>query len=103
MAPQKLEAALLSCPEVADCAVFGVPDAVSGKLPHAIIVPKTNNVDSNVFLRFFRGRFLCLSPNTLKVGAINDVSAYVPTVLRCVLRLLVQSILIWGLLYGSWW
>ncbi|CAN8006014.1 unnamed protein product, partial [Ixodes hexagonus] len=38
--PADVEAMLLRCPEVADCAVVGLPDPVAHQLPHAVIVPK---------------------------------------------------------------
>ena len=38
MAPAELEAHLLSHPDVADCAVVGVPDEIAGEVPKAIIV-----------------------------------------------------------------
>ena len=41
VAPGELEAALLEHPDVADCAVFGVPDGPRGQAPHAAIVGRT--------------------------------------------------------------
>jgi long-chain acyl-CoA synthetase len=39
IAPAELEALLLESPEVADCAVIGVPDADAGEVPRAFVVP----------------------------------------------------------------
>lgn len=38
MAPAELEAHLLAHPDVADCAVVGIPDDTAGEVPKAIIV-----------------------------------------------------------------
>ena len=40
MAPAELEGLLLGHPQVADCAVVGVPDIEAGELPRAYIVLK---------------------------------------------------------------
>lgn len=41
--PPKVEAALLQCAHVKDCAVVGLPHLQAGQVPHAIIVPKSNS------------------------------------------------------------
>jgi long-chain acyl-CoA synthetase len=41
IAPADLEAVLVQHPDVADCAVVGVPDAECGELPKAFVVPRT--------------------------------------------------------------
>ncbi|MCX7096734.1 MAG: amino acid adenylation domain-containing protein [Methylococcales bacterium] len=38
--PSEIEAVLLSCPEVANCAVIGIPDSTSGQRPAAVVVLK---------------------------------------------------------------
>ncbi|XP_077546647.1 uncharacterized protein LOC144159190 isoform X2 [Haemaphysalis longicornis] len=40
IAPSKIEAVLLNCPEVQDCALVGLPSPEVGELPHAVVVPK---------------------------------------------------------------
>jgi acyl-CoA synthetase (AMP-forming)/AMP-acid ligase II len=40
VSPVELEAALLEHPAVADVAVVGIPDAVAGEVPRAIVVKK---------------------------------------------------------------
>lgn len=40
VAPAELEEILRAHPHVADAAVVGVPDTISGELPRAFIVPK---------------------------------------------------------------
>ncbi len=43
--PAELEAILIAHPEVADCAVIGVPDDEAGELPKAYVVPAGENLD----------------------------------------------------------
>ena len=43
MAPAELEDVLMHCPGVADAAVVGVPDPVSGELPKAFIVKESHS------------------------------------------------------------
>ena len=40
IAPAELEAALLEHPDIADCAVIGVPDDEAGEVPRAFVVPR---------------------------------------------------------------
>ncbi|XP_041981331.1 4-coumarate--CoA ligase 1-like [Aricia agestis] len=40
VAPAELEAILLTHPAVADCAIMGIPDAMSGEVPKAFVVTK---------------------------------------------------------------
>ena len=38
--PAELEAILINHPDVADCAVIGVPDEDAGEIPKAFVVPR---------------------------------------------------------------
>ena len=42
VAPAELEGRLLELPQVADCAVVGVPDERAGQVPKAFVVTKPN-------------------------------------------------------------
>ncbi|XP_047997604.1 4-coumarate--CoA ligase 1-like [Leguminivora glycinivorella] len=46
VAPAEVEAIIRTNPKVADCAVIGVPDPVSGEVPKAFIVPQPNQTIS---------------------------------------------------------
>jgi len=53
VAPAELEAVLLEYPEVADCAVIGIPDAESGEVPKAFVVPYAGQgIDMDALARF---------------------------------------------------
>jgi long-chain acyl-CoA synthetase len=55
--PAEIEHALLACPEVADCAVFGIPDAEYGEALAAAVVPAAGRTPSADALRdWLRGR-----------------------------------------------
>ncbi|KAH6934592.1 hypothetical protein HPB50_025500 [Hyalomma asiaticum] len=43
LAPADIEAVLLQCAHVADCAVVGLPHVQAGQLPHAVIVTKSDS------------------------------------------------------------
>jgi acyl-CoA synthetase (AMP-forming)/AMP-acid ligase II len=45
--PAELEAILIAHPEVADCAVIGVPDEEAGEIPKAFIVPAGDGCDAD--------------------------------------------------------
>jgi acyl-CoA synthetase (AMP-forming)/AMP-acid ligase II len=47
-----LEAVLTGHPQVADCAVIGVPDQEAGELPKAFIVPAGDEFDADAVLQF---------------------------------------------------
>ena len=44
IAPAELEAALLEHPDIADCAVIGIPDDESGEIPRAYVVARKGSV-----------------------------------------------------------
>ncbi|XP_077524732.1 uncharacterized protein LOC144136348 [Amblyomma americanum] len=52
--PAYIEAALVQCPAVKDCAVVGLPHPEDGQLPHAVIVPKPEgrHLGPEHYLRF---------------------------------------------------
>ena len=52
VAPAELEAILITHPQVADCAVIGVPDEVAGELPKAFIVPAGDDLDTDALAAF---------------------------------------------------
>jgi len=57
IAPAELEAALLEHPDIADCAVIGVPDAESGEVPRAFVVPRKGcTLDEGMLAQFFSTR-----------------------------------------------
>jgi acyl-CoA synthetase (AMP-forming)/AMP-acid ligase II len=48
--PAELEAILIAHPEVADCAVIGVPDDEAGELPKAYVVPSGESLDHDALM-----------------------------------------------------
>jgi long-chain acyl-CoA synthetase len=57
IAPAELEAALLEHPDVADCAVIGVPDGEAGEIPKAFVVGRAGAaIDVDVLGRFMSTR-----------------------------------------------
>jgi acyl-CoA synthetase (AMP-forming)/AMP-acid ligase II len=52
VAPAELEALLIAHPEVADCAVIGIPDEEAGELPKAFVVPVTDSLDPDALVRY---------------------------------------------------
>ncbi|TAK47259.1 MAG: long-chain fatty acid--CoA ligase [Xanthobacteraceae bacterium] len=50
--PAELEEVLLRHPDVADCIVFGIQDAVWGELPAAAVVPRGNWLDTEKVLAY---------------------------------------------------
>jgi acyl-CoA synthetase (AMP-forming)/AMP-acid ligase II len=52
VAPAELEAILIAHPQVADCAVIGVPDDEAGELPKAFIVPASDDLDGDALTTF---------------------------------------------------
>jgi acyl-CoA synthetase (AMP-forming)/AMP-acid ligase II len=52
VAPAELEAILITHPQVADCAVIGVPDEEAGEFPKAFVVPASEDVDGDALLQF---------------------------------------------------
>lgn len=55
MAPAELEAHLLAHPDVADCAVVGIPDDTAGEVPKAIIVKSPSaSSDDKAAIRVIR-------------------------------------------------
>ena len=56
VAPAELEAILITHPQVADCAVIGVPDEEAGEVPKAFVVPADNDFDGQAVLAFVAGQ-----------------------------------------------
>jgi long-chain acyl-CoA synthetase len=57
IAPAELEAALLEHPDIADCAVIGVPDDESGEVPKAFVVRRKGcTLDEGMLAQFFSTR-----------------------------------------------
>jgi acyl-CoA synthetase (AMP-forming)/AMP-acid ligase II len=52
VAPAELEAILITHPQVADCAVIGVPDEEAGEVPKAFVVPAGDDFDTDAVLAF---------------------------------------------------
>jgi acyl-CoA synthetase (AMP-forming)/AMP-acid ligase II len=52
VAPAELEALLITHPDVADCAVIGIPDEEAGELPKAFVVPVGDSLDADAIIRF---------------------------------------------------
>jgi acyl-CoA synthetase (AMP-forming)/AMP-acid ligase II len=52
VAPAELEAILITHPQVADCAVIGVPDEEAGELPKAFVVPAGDDLDTEELTTF---------------------------------------------------
>ena len=52
VAPAELEAILITHPQVADCAVIGVPDEEAGELPKAFVVPASDDLDTAALTAF---------------------------------------------------
>ena len=56
VAPAELEAILITHPQVADCAVIGVPDEGAGEVPKAFVVPAGGDFDAGAVLAFVAGQ-----------------------------------------------
>ena len=56
VAPAELEAILMTHPQVADCAVIGVPDQQAGEVPKAFVVPAGDDFDGKAVLAFVAGQ-----------------------------------------------
>ncbi len=56
VAPAELEAILITHPQVADCAVIGVPDEEAGEAPKAFVVPAGDDFDADAVLGFVNGQ-----------------------------------------------
>lgn len=74
IAPAEIEAVLLKCPQVQDCAVVGLSNLEAGQLPHAVVVPKPGSEDFGPehFQRFVDARV----PKSLRLeGGVTIVDA----------------------------
>src|SRR5208283_810992 len=58
VAPAELEAILITHPQVADCAVIGVPDEEAGEAPKAFVVPAGDDFDADAVLGFVSGQLV---------------------------------------------
>ncbi len=56
VAPAELEAILMTHPQVADCAVIGVPDQEAGEVPKAFVVPAGGDFDGKAVLAYVAGQ-----------------------------------------------
>jgi acyl-CoA synthetase (AMP-forming)/AMP-acid ligase II len=56
VAPAELETILITHPQVADCAVIGVPDEQAGEVPKAFVVPAGSDFDGDTVLAFVAGQ-----------------------------------------------
>ena len=56
VAPAELEALIISHPEVADCAVIGVPDEECGELPKAYVVAAGDGLDADQLMEWVGGQ-----------------------------------------------
>ena len=56
VAPAELEAILITHPQVADCAVIGVPDEEAGEVPKAFVVPAGDDFDGKAVIAFVAGQ-----------------------------------------------
>ena len=56
VAPAELEAILITHPQVADCAVIGVPDEGAGEVPKAFVVRVGDDFDAGAVLAFVAGQ-----------------------------------------------
>ena len=52
VAPAELEAIPITHPQVADCAVIGIPDDEAGELPKAFVVPASDDLDCDALAAF---------------------------------------------------
>ncbi|MDQ2676592.1 MAG: AMP-binding protein, partial [Actinomycetota bacterium] len=69
--PAELEAILINHPEVADCAVIGVPDEEAGEVPKAFVVPAGDSVDADELMGFVADK---VSPQK-RVRLIEEIEA----------------------------
>lgn len=59
--PAELEAILLTCPEIKDAAVIGLPHEEAGELPTAFIVKqKGSNITAEDIIKFVNGKLLII-------------------------------------------
>lgn len=54
--PAELEAIIVAHPDVADCAVVGVPDPEAGELPKAYVVPRGESFDADALMSYVAER-----------------------------------------------
>ena len=69
--PAELEAILINHPEVADCAVIGVPDEDAGEIPKAFVVPAGDSVDPDELMGYVADK---VSPQK-RVRQIEEIEA----------------------------
>lgn len=72
VAPAELEECILTHPEVADCAVLGVPDLGAGELPKAYVVVKDKNKPNPDIAAFVASK---LAPHKQLRGGVRFVDA----------------------------
>jgi acyl-CoA synthetase (AMP-forming)/AMP-acid ligase II len=87
VAPAELEAILITHPQVADCAVIGVPDQEAGEVPKAFVVPAGDDFDADAVLAFVAGQ---VAPHK-RIRAIERVPEIPKSPAGKVLRRLLRS------------
>ncbi|XP_073946391.1 uncharacterized protein isoform X2 [Choristoneura fumiferana] len=72
VAPAELEAIIRAHPKIADCAVVGVPDPITGELPKAFIVPLPNQtVSSEEIMEFVNSKVVSFK----KITEVQTIEA----------------------------
>lgn len=72
VAPAELEAIIRAHPKIADCAVIGIPDPITGELPKAFIVPQPNQtVSSEEIMEFVNSKVVAFK----KITQVQTVEA----------------------------
>jgi len=87
VAPAELEALLITHPQVADCAVIGVPDDEAGELPKAFVMATEDAVDPDDIIRFVADQ---VAPHK-RIRAIELVEAIPKSASGKILRRLLKE------------